>query len=147
MCQNSEHFYFWWRDFLVNFFHFFYFQNIPTFLKLLPQKLHLKWLSQNKICKIALLRNTSSKLLHQKMFDITLSKLLFFLRYFFKEDIFFKKNLLALIYSSLESSEELSKPSIIWLTTFCLMYLNLFGKYLWVIVSIFIERKSQANYC
>ena len=133
---------------MVNFFHFLYFQNIPTtFLKLLPQKLHLKWLSQNKICKIAL-KKYFFKIAPSKKCLTLLSQNYFSFYVTFSKRIFFpKKNLIALIYSSLESSEELSKPSIIWLTTFCLMYLNLFGKYLWVIVSIFIERKIQANYC
>ena len=52
-------------------------------------------------------------------------------------------NFIALIYSSSELSEELSKSSTICLITFFLMYLHAFKNSLWIIVSIFIRAESK----
>ena len=58
----------------------------------------------------------------------------------------FSLKTLPLIYSSSESSEKLSKSSIIFVTIFIPIYLHSFEK-TWIIVLIFLECRIQANYC
>ena len=80
----------------------------------LPQKMHFQNCSLKKyIIKIALSKNTLSKLLSQK-YIIKISKNIF------SKLLRQKHILIALIYSSSESLEKLSKSSIICLITFFL---------------------------
>ena len=89
-----------------------------------------------------------SQLLSQKIhFQNCSLKKYIFENYVFK--IVFSKNInfIALIYSSSESSEELSNSSIKCLTTFFLMYLHSFKNSLPIIVSILIKSRIRADYC
>ena len=82
---------------------------------------------KNYIFEVSLSKDTFSKLLPQKIY---LQKL-HFQNYSFKKCIFRttvskNTNLIALLYFSSESWEELSKLSIIYLITFFFMYLHYF---------------------
>ena len=98
--------------------------------KILPSK---NYISNFKKSIASSYNNTFPKLLPQKqIFKITPLKNTFFENHSLKEDAFeiafSKKNLTALIFSSSEPSEssgELSKSSIISLTTFFSMYLTI----------------------
>ena len=100
-----------------------HFQNFSlkkTFLKLLSQKRHL----QNSSLKTSLLKNAFLKLLSQKRhFQIYSLK-----KYIFKIVLSKNINLVAIIYSSSQSSEGLSKSSSVFIISY-FSIITLFSKY------------------